>query len=209
MPALFVSLDLGKSWQKGKPSWDVEGTVTGMATSPAFRTDGTAFAAIDGGALMATRNNGKTWEDASFGLSSMLVFSVAVSPDWSRYETMWASTEEGVYVSRNGGRAWRATDLADKDDVVDALAVSPAFADDQTVYAGTESGALHVSTDGGRRWTVLQSPIAEGPVYCLWIAPDFSDSGRMVAGIGNGVYVSMDRGSTWDKVPSFRARSSR
>jgi photosystem II stability/assembly factor-like uncharacterized protein len=197
---LFVSLDYGKSWQKGKPSWDVEGTVTGMATSPNFRTDGTAFAALDGGGLMATRNNGKTWEDASFGLNSMLVFSVAVSPDWSRYETIWASTEEGVYISRNGGRAWRATGLADKNDVVDALAASPAFADDQTVYAGTESGALHVSTDGGRRWTLLQSSIAEGPLYCLWLDPDFSTSGKMIAGIANGVHLSTDRGDSWVRV---------
>ncbi|MHB1318299.1 MAG: hypothetical protein ACYCYF_06760 [Anaerolineae bacterium] len=197
---LFVSLDFGKSWQKGKPSWDVEGTVTGMATSPTFRTDGTAFAALDGGGLMATRNNGKTWEDASFGLNSMLVFSVAVSPDWSRYETMWASTEEGVYISRNGGRAWRATSLVDKDDVVDALAVSPTFAEDQTVYAGTESGALQISTDGGRRWSLLQSSIGDGPMYCLWLAPDFATSGRLLAGIANSVYVSSDRGNSWSRV---------
>jgi hypothetical protein len=196
---LFVSLDFGKSWQKGKPSWDVEGTVTGMAASPNFRTDGTAFAALDGGGLMATRNNGKTWEDASFGLNSMLVFAVAVSPDWSRYETMWVSTEEGVYISRNGGRAWRAAGLADKSDVVDALAVSPAFAQDQTLYAGTESGALHVSIDGGRRWTLLQSQIADGPVYCLWLAPDFASSGRLLAGVGDSIYVSTDKGTAFVK----------
>jgi len=201
--ALFVSLDFGRSWQKGKPSWDVQGTVTGMTTSPNFAEDGTAFAAMDGGGLMVTRNNGKTWEDASFGLNSMLVFAVAVSPDWSRYETMWASTEEGVYISRNGGRAWRATGLMDKEDVVDALAVSPAFADDQTVYAGTESGALHVSTDGGRRWKLLHEQLGEGPVFCLWLAPDFAQSNKMLAGVGNSVYMSTDRGVTFEKVAEF------
>lgn len=195
---LFVSLDYGKSWQKGKPSWDVEGTVTGMASSPNFRTDGTAFAAMDGGGVMVTRNNGKTWEDASFGLNSMLVFAVAVSPDWSRYETMWASTEEGVYISRNGGRAWRATELVTKEDLVDALAVSPAFMEDQTVFAGTEAGVLYLSTDGGRRWTMVHEQIAEGPVYCLWLDPQFAESGRMLAGVGNGIYGSSDRGQTWE-----------
>ncbi|MGI6368065.1 MAG: WD40/YVTN/BNR-like repeat-containing protein [Anaerolineae bacterium] len=197
---LFVSLDYGKSWEKGRPSWDVEGTVTGMAVSPTFLTDGTAFAAMDGGGLMVTRNNGRTWEDASFGLNSMLVFAVAVSPDWSRYETMWASTEEGVYISRNGGRAWRATELVSGEDLIDALAVSPAFMEDQTVYAGTELGVLHVSTDGGRRWTQLQQQVGEGPVYCLWLASDFAESRRMMAGVGNSIYRSTDAGNTWTKV---------
>jgi photosystem II stability/assembly factor-like uncharacterized protein len=195
---LFVSLDFGKTWQKGKPSYDVEGTVTGMVTSPNFEHDGTAFAALDGGAVMVTRNNGKTWEDASFGLSSTTVFAIAVSPDWSRYETVWASTEAGVYVSRNGGRAWRATNLV-QSDIVDALAVSPAFMEDQTLFAGTESGALHVSTDGGRNWTQLQEQLADGPINCLWLAPDFGDSGTMLAGVGTSLYLSMDRGVTWEK----------
>ncbi|NLT74464.1 MAG: hypothetical protein GXX94_09785 [Chloroflexi bacterium] len=194
---LYVSLDYGKSWQRGKPSWDVDGSVTGMATSPNSLTDGVAFVTLDGGALMATRDNGKTWEDASFGLNSMQVFAIAVSPDWTQYETMWASTQEGVYISRNGARAWRATGLADEDDVVDALAASPDFANDSTVYAGTEGGALHISRDGGRRWSLLQEQIGEGPVYCLWLSPDFGESGRMLAGVGSDMYLSLDRGGSW------------
>lgn len=196
---LFRSLDYGKTWEKGTQGWDAEGTVTGMAISPNYLQDGVAYAALDGGALMVTRNSGKHWEDSSFGMNSMTVIAVAVTPNWERYEVLFGATEQGVYISRNGGRAWRATDLM-LDEQIGVILVSPGYADDQTVFAGTESGALYVSANQGRSWEQLHQQIADGPLNCMWIAPDFVQSGRLVAGIGNAVYISSDRGVTWSKV---------
>ena len=193
---LFRSMDFGKTWEKGTQGWDAEGTVTAMAVSPNYMQDGVAYAALDGGALMVTRNSGRHWEDSSFGMNSMTVIAVAVTPSWEQYETMFGATDQGVYISRNGGRAWRATSLM-LDEQVGVLIVSPDYVNDQTVYAGTESGTLYISRDQGRTWEQLHEQIADGPLNCMWVAPDFAESGRLVAGIGNSIYVSSDRGSTW------------
>lgn len=194
---LFTSFDYGKTWQIGLAPQESRFTVTAILPSPNFRSDGTAFAATDGGGLLVTRGSGKSWEESSFGLGSANVLALASPPDWSRREIMFLANTEGVYISTNGGRSWRETELMLTDDVVDVLAVSPAFERDHTVYAGTEGGKLYCSKDGGRTWDLLQSQIGEGSINCLWLLPDFAESGRMVAAIGPMIYTSEDRGSSW------------
>ena len=194
---LFASFDYGRSWEAGVVPEESKATITFILPSPRFRQDGTVFAATDGSGLLVSRASGKRWEDSSFGLGDANVLALACAPDWSRRETMFAATTEGVALSVNGGRAWRQTSLALDEDIVDVLAVSPGFDDDRTVYAGTENGSLYQSTDGGRTWEMLQDTVGEGPLNCLWLAPDFAESGRMVAGVGNRLYVSTDRGESW------------
>jgi len=194
---LFASFNFGRSWTAGMVPSERKKTVTAMLASPNFSKDGSAFAATDGGGLLVTRNSGQTWEDSSFGLGSATVLALAAPLDWSRRETMFAATNEGVYYSPNGGRAWRETELMLDDDAVDVLAVSPNFEEDHTVYAGTEAGDLYCSTDGGRAWDLWQKALGGGPLNCLWLAPDFATSGRMVAGVGAAIYLSDDRGRSW------------
>ena len=195
---LFASFDFGNRWEAGLVPAEFKSTVTLVLPSPNFRQDGAAFAATDGGGILVTRNSGKSWEDSSFGLGEPNVLALAAPVDWSQRETMFAATTEGVFLSINGGRAWRETELMLDDDVVDALAVSPDFDRDRTVFAGTENGSLYRSEDGGRTWDLLQASIGEGPVNCLWVAPDFGEGGVMVAGVGPRVFVSHDRGETWE-----------
>lgn len=194
---LFASFDYGRTWQAGLVPLELKATVTAILASPNFRTDGAAFAATDGGGLLVTRSSGKSWEESSFGLGSSNILALAAPPDWSRREIMFLANTEGVFISTNGGRSWRETELMLDDDVVDTLAVSPAFERDRTVYAGTEGGKLYRSEDGGRTWTLLQARIGDGSLNCLWLLPDFAESGRMVAGVGPMIYVSNDRGDSW------------
>ncbi len=193
---LFISFDWGKTFEAGIVPVELRATVTTVLASPSFRTDGSAFAATDGGGLLVTRNSGKSWEDSSFGLGGPNVLALAASPDWSQRETLFAATLEGIFLSTNGGRAWRETDSV-MEDVVDVLAVSPAFERDHTVYAGTEGGALYCSKNGGRRWELVQATVGQGPLNCLWLAPDYAESGHMVAGVASRIYVSTDRGESW------------
>jgi len=194
---LFVSLDFGLTWKAGLVPQELKATVTAVLASPKFSEDGTAFAATDGGGLLATRNSGNSWEDSSFGIGDATILTIAAAPDWSRNETMFAATPDGIFISRNGGRAWRETGFMGADEIVSVLAVSPAFDQDQTVFAGTEEGALYRSRDGGRTWKILQEGLGQGPINCLWAAPDFAESQRLVAGVGAEVLVSTDAGETW------------
>lgn len=195
---LFSSFDYGKTWETGLIPDEFRSMVTVLVASPNFRSDGAVFAATDGGGLLVSRSSGKSWEDSSFGLGDASVLALAASPDWSRRETMFAATTEGVFISLNGGRAWRETELIVDDDVIDVLAVSPDFGRDRTVFAGTEAGRLYRSTDGGRTWDLLQSGLTDDPVNCLWLAPDYAENGRVLVGIGAQIQVSTDRGESWE-----------
>jgi hypothetical protein len=194
---LFASFDWGKSFQGSIVPVELKATVTAIVPSPNFRNDGTVFAATDGGGLLVSRNSAKSWEDSSFGLGGGNVLALASSPDWSQRQILFAATMEGVYISNNGGRAWRETDLLSDEEVIDVLAVSPAFEHDRTIYAGTEGGKLYSSKNGGRTWDLLQEAVGPGPLNGLWLAPDFSESGYMVAAVASRIYVSTDRGETW------------
>lgn len=195
--SLFLSDDFGLSWQPGHVPKEVRAPITAMVASPNFRKDRAVFAGTQGAGVLVTRDGGRHWQQSNFGLDSALVLALAVTPDWSEQETIFAATPQGVRVSLNGGRAWRATGLIVNDDVVDALAVSPAFGSDRTVYAGTEAGSLYQSPDGGHTWELLQKEIGGGPLSALWLAPDFAKSGRMVSAVGSSIYVSSDRGQSW------------
>jgi len=197
---LFYSLTLGLTWNKSRAILDVPAPVTTLVCSPNIKEDGTVFAATDGAGLLVSRSTGAAYESSSFGLNSLNVLAVAISPDWSEREVMFSSTPDGVYISRNGGRAWRETELMMDDDVVDTLAVSPDYEQDRTVYAGTEGGKLYRSENDGRTWDLIQEQIGEGAINALWIAPDFATSGRIVASAHTGLHVSTDRGDTWRAV---------
>ena len=200
---LFVSFDYGKTWRPGLVPQESRATITSVLPTPLFRKNGSAFAATDGGGLLVTRNSGKSWEDSSFGLGDSIVLAVATAPDWSKRETMFAATSEGVFTSINGGRAWRETELMLDDDVVDALAVSPAFESDRTVFAGTENGAVYRSSNAGRTWDLLEEKLGDGPVNALWVAPDFEETGVVLVGVGSELYLSQDTGDSWESVAAL------
>jgi photosystem II stability/assembly factor-like uncharacterized protein len=198
---LFTSFDYGESWAAGIVPVESKGTITSLAISPNFRTDGCAFAATDGAGLLVTRSSGHLWEDSSFGLGSDSVLALATAPDWSRKETMFAATLDGVYVSQNGGRAWRETGLElDDEDVVDVLVISPNFEHDHTLFAGTENGRLFRYDDKKSGWVSVNADIGDGPVNCLWLDPDFANTHRILAGVGNKIVISNDNGKSWDNV---------
>jgi photosystem II stability/assembly factor-like uncharacterized protein len=197
---LFSSFDYGESWTSGIVPAESKGTITGLAFSPNYHSDGCAYASTDGAGLLVTRSSGHIWEDSSFGLGSGTILAVATTPDWSRREMMFAATLDGVFISLNGGRAWRETELTLDDDAVDVLVVSPDFEHDHTLYAGTEKGSLYRSEDSGRTWDLITEKIDDGPVNCLWLDSDFGSTHRLLAGVGSSVYISVNNGESWEKI---------
>lgn len=197
---LFSSFDYGESWDGGIVPAESKGTITSLAISPNYRTDGCAFAATDGAGLLVTRSSGHLWEDSSFGLGSGTVLAVATAPDWSRREMMFAATIDGVFISLNGGRAWRETELTLEDDAVDVLVISPDFERDHTLFAGTENGSLYRSQDSGRTWDLVTESISEGPINCLWLDPDYTNTHRLLAGVSSSIFLSVDSGESWKMV---------
>jgi photosystem II stability/assembly factor-like uncharacterized protein len=54
--------------------------------------------------VFKTINNGYDWEDISFGLPPVPMYSLAVSP--SNPAVLYAATEIGLFATANGGQSW-------------------------------------------------------------------------------------------------------
>ena len=159
--------DHGQTWSAvfDSPPW-TQLAVFDLAISPAFATDGTAFAATDGG-LLRTRDRGNTWHRLAGGLpgagndpTADDVRRVYLSPAFATDRTLLALMADGrLFRSDDGGDAW--TLLA-----APGYALAAAFARDfslnDTLYVVALTGeppalALVRSINRGATWSVVQA----------------------------------------------------
>jgi photosystem II stability/assembly factor-like uncharacterized protein len=113
----------------------------------------------------------------------------ALTIDPSDSQTVYASTDGGIFKSTDGGAAWSAINTGLTDTNVRALALDPS--DSQTVYAGTDGGVF-MSTDGGVTWSAINA----GLTWVSALAIDPSNS-QTVYAAGSGVSKSTDGGVSW------------
>lgn len=136
------STDGGQSWQLAR--MPIEGAILGLALSPTFEQDGTAFAATAQDGVLRSVSHGATWYAWNHGLLDLCVNAVAVSPDFAEDQTVFAATESGLFVSYNGGRAWREINLPFQDAPLTALAVDIGAEGVLRLWVGSEgAGAWH------------------------------------------------------------------
>jgi hypothetical protein len=68
--------------------------------------------------------------------------------------------------------------------------------DPETIYVGVEEGGLFRSADAGASFTPLNHGL---PADVQCVTGDPSDRSRLYAATGQGLYVSADRGASWDR----------
>ncbi len=183
-----------------------EGVILAGTTNGVFRSD----------------DEGKTWQEASHGLTARHVRWMAYHPDISDFE--FAGTEPAnVFVSHDGGDSWRlCPEVARlRDKFKWFLPYSPeagcvrGFAfHGSRVYAAVEVGGVLVSDDKGETWRLAEgsdgNPDLEGPpepliypdVHSLEVHPSSPDLVHRTASLvcaptGGGFYRSNDGGKTW------------
>jgi photosystem II stability/assembly factor-like uncharacterized protein len=165
--------------------------------------------------IVRSDDQGRTWHDASAGLTTRYVRWLAYHPNVSDLE--FAGTEPaGIFVSHTGGAMWR--ECAEVARLRDAmgwfLPYSPragcirGFAMHGTrAYAAAEVGGALRSDDRGETWQLCQgSPgrpdVADSPIGFLHpdvhsIAVHSSSPDLVFAPTGGGFYRSTDGGATW------------
>ena len=86
-------------------------------------------------------------------------------------------------------------------DVIDAVALSPQYQQDNTLYIAI-SDHLYISTDGGYGWKELIHGLDNKHLLSeIAISPFFqADQTLYLATYGDGVYRSLDAGTSWAKV---------
>jgi hypothetical protein len=129
-----------------------------------------------------------------------IVYSIAISPNFTHDGICFAARRSGLYRSEDGGVTWRsayeALGLSALLPTM-AVAVSPDFVEDRSVFAGVLGGILR-SRDGGSSWSIAELPSPPPLVSALVVSPDFAhDSTLLAATMEDGVFRSADRGSRW------------
>jgi photosystem II stability/assembly factor-like uncharacterized protein len=161
------------------------------------------------GGVYRSRDAGATWTRLSNGLPSTPAgrIGIDIAPKNPRIVVALLSgkTVGGVYRSEDGGDSWTRTSSSPSGTVyINEIRLDPN--NTQRIWI---SGAdpLFYSEDGGK--TFCSSEDGNGPSYCshwlermhfddhaIWIDP--YDSDRMMTGTDGGIYISHNRGRTWE-----------
>ncbi|MCU0247322.1 MAG: hypothetical protein MUC42_12155, partial [Bryobacter sp.] len=147
---------------------------------------------------------GPVWYDNSTAENHCTIISIAESP--LKRDTVWVGTDDGnVQMTANGGKSWSLVKVA-----VPAHSpvshVEPSRHDANLVYAAFDRHmfddfAPHIfrSADGGKSWTRIVNGI--GPkAYVHVVKEDPKNPQMLYAGTELGLYVSWDRGGSWQRL---------
>jgi len=190
-------------------------SLTGQSVNSVIAREGVILAGTRQG-VYRSDDEGRTWQEASAGLTIQHVRWMAYHPDHSDFE-LAGSEPAGIFVSRDGARSWRACPEVEELRQTGGwyLPYSPeagcirGFAiHGQRAYAAAEVGGVLVSEDGGETWRLAPgsqgkpiSPPVEyvhPDVHSLLVHPSSPD--RVLAPTGGGLYRSLDGGATWDLI---------
>jgi photosystem II stability/assembly factor-like uncharacterized protein len=168
--------------------------------------------------LYKTTDGGKMWARLSNGLPARpigrcglavsrkdprVLFAVVQTDRTAlRRESEWGQPARanddpdtgGVFRSADRGETWvKVNDLCPRPFYFGQIRIDPS--DDRRVYV--LGVALHVSRDGGRTFRPETDTAVHADWHALWIDP--KDSDHLIGGSDGGVFLTSDRGRSWDQ----------
>ncbi len=149
--------------------------------------------------IFKTRDEGKTWENISKGMTHSRVISLAVDPLLPA--NVYAGTKgDAVFKSFSGGQQWRSmsTGLGGVTitSVVHELKFVPGSS--EHLFAATSMGVFETE-NGGNNWIKRMEGMIE-VLMVVTIDIDPNQPQTLFAGTSGGVYRSSDGAKTWVKV---------
>ncbi|HLH76835.1 MAG TPA: hypothetical protein VKV28_08535 [Candidatus Binataceae bacterium] len=165
------------------------------------------LAGIFKGGIVASRDDGRTWERRDHGLSLNDVYSLAATR-LGGHLRLYAGTEPAAFfISDDLGQNWREAPALRQvpgtekwtfpapPHIAHVKFISVAPDDPATVYACVEQGGMARSQDGGESWSVLSG--FHDDVHRMLIHPYHPNRLMMVTGFG--IFISEDRGESWQQ----------
>ncbi len=148
--------------------------------------------------IFKSRDEGKTWENISKGMTHSRVISLGIDPIYPA--TIYAGTKgDAVFKSFDGGQRWasRRTGLDDVtiSSVVNQFVFDPF--DHEKIFVATTMGVFETQ-DAGDIWRKRMDGMKE-VLMVITIAMNPKDPSILYAGTSGGIYKSEDRGKNWSK----------
>ncbi len=208
---VFKTTDGGRTWRNGL-SVDQHTGAADLALDPSdpdvmyaatHQRERRAYNFVGGGpgsGIWKSTDGGESWTKLTKGLPTSDMGRIGLDVSRSRPSTVYAVTEgseQGVYRSDDGGASWRkASDIASIPWFFGEIRVDPT--DPERVYhLGVQ---LQVSTDGGATWRVTGRGV-HADQHAMWI--NLENPAHIILGNDGGLYVSRDRGDSWDFSPNL------
>ncbi|MCS7312100.1 MAG: hypothetical protein NZ742_04205, partial [Acidobacteria bacterium] len=207
---VFMTTDGGKTWQKVLYTDDRHGA-SDLEMDPSnpnilyaalwhFERKPWKFESGDeAGGVYKSVDGGRTWKKLTNGLPQLMGrIGVKVAPSQPHVVYVIVEAREGsLYRSDDRGETFRVVykepHIVNRGFYYAEIRVDPADAD--RVYA--MSLGLFVSLDGGKTFRRIARS-AHGDFHTLWIDP--TDPSRLWVGDDGGLFLSHDRGETWEYV---------
>ena len=204
---LFKTADGGATWERILYVSEHTGVVD-VAMDPrnpevlyasSFQRERRMWSMLGGGpeaGIFKSRDGGRSWEELGHGLPAGNMGRIGLSICADRPDTLYAAIvapDGGIFRSDDAGASWERRNA----DVQSHWYYGQIYCDpSETERLYVPMTRFHVSEDGGRTFsTDLARRRVHGDHHTLWINP--ADPDHLVLGNDGGVYISYDRGLSW------------
>jgi photosystem II stability/assembly factor-like uncharacterized protein len=211
---LFKTANGGKTWTISKfidedtgfvdVAIDPESPDTLYAAS--YQRRRTAFGFNGGGpgsGLWKTTDGGENWISITAGLPAGVIGRIGIDIYQRNPAIVYAiieHSEGGVFRSEDKGLTWKKmSSVNPRPMYYSQIRIDPE--NDQRIYVLGDS--MYISEDGGKTFStnlVKRYPREERRVHsdhhAMWINPE--NSNHLIIGTDGGIYISYDRGKSWD-----------
>ncbi|MGC8839678.1 MAG: WD40/YVTN/BNR-like repeat-containing protein, partial [Anaerolineae bacterium] len=177
----------------GGEAFSSGGMVSALAFSPAFASDGLAWAGQESGSLWRSRDGGATWEHLGQPFGEGVVVALAPSPRFPREGLLVAATHHPqarktvLWRSRDGGATWE--EWTSQESGWPRVTLVVEGKDGVKSWAGVENLVLQPVYQG---WT--SHPVVDPPAHVMRVL--LTPEGHVMAVTNRGVYRSSN-GRVW------------
>jgi photosystem II stability/assembly factor-like uncharacterized protein len=209
---VFRSEDTGESWQEcnfGLPSFEIMDPLRqGYYALDISRTNPKIlYLGVYNLGIYISRDGGNTWilnSGENRELVGKGIFSLVI--DRENPETVFVSTEEGIYRTDDGGKSWSEFNQGLENIQIKLLHQ----ASDMHLYAGSLGYGLFLFEEENNKWVPLKNLENFGTRWAIWDDRPLYQYTTLLINPGNpdtmifgtfpsGIYKSIDKGDSWNE----------
>jgi len=176
--------DGGLTWEK---------VSTGLGSMTVSHVNPDIMYGFFGGKLQRSTDSGRSWE-----YTKGTIAPISLSSDPAKESVLYASTQNGMYVSEDKGDTWKSISPQLEGGAVSVFVVDP-HTPAHTLTFAEKLGGMGKSVDGGVTWEKLVETFGgEAVLYLSFSRSEMSTVYALTH--ANSVYKSTNSGGNWIKV---------